>query len=132
MIIKEYRCLDCGEQFESSDSDPSCPTCSGIEAEREFRTAPGYRSADTSFNDRTVRDLAEHHGLSDVSNKDGQAVQRPAATNVPAPSFTSNPALMQRITALGGAADNASPVLPMFRQAQRANPLGGKFRGRSQ
>lgn len=115
-IIREFRCNDCGKEFESMQpvEEVSCPVCSSEEAEREFRTAPGFKTPDSNFTDKTIRGLAEHHGLSDISNKDGQAVKRPGAN---AGQFTSNPAIMSKLAKMGDAADNASPILPMLRAA---------------
>lgn len=114
-IIREFRCNDCGHQFESMElpEDVSCPQCSG-ESEREFRTAPGIKSPDTSFNDKTVKALAQDFGLSNISNKGGQAAKLPVAPTGPAPTFTNNQQFMARLAQLGTAADNASQVLPMF------------------
>lgn len=93
----------------------ACPHCTSEEAEREFRTAPGYRSPATAFNDKTVRSLAADFNLSDVSNKDGQAVKRPAS-NTPG-QFTQDASVMGKLARLGAAGDNASGVLPMLKAA---------------
>ena len=115
-VIREYRCCDCGHAFESMDAqeDASCPVCTSSEAEREFRTAPGIKSPDTSFTDNTVKTLAADYGLSDVSNKDGRAV-RSAPSGPHAPQFSNDQRVMGQLARLGNAADNASPVLPMLR-----------------
>ena len=93
--------------------DAFCPQCEASEPEREFRTAPGIKSPDTSFNDRTIKSLAQGYGLSDVSNKDGRAAKR-ISTQGPAPEFSGDHKILSR---LGQASDNASPLLPFLRQA---------------
>lgn len=115
-IIREFRCNDCGHQFESMEppEDVSCPQCSG-ESEREFRTAPGFKSQESNFNDKTVKQLAQDFGLSNLSNNGGKAARQQAPSNGPAPTFTSDQAIMGRLARMGAASDNASQVLPMFR-----------------
>lgn len=100
--------------------DVVCPVCTASEPEREFRTAPGIKSRDTSFTDSTVKTLAADYGLTDVSNKDGQPVaKRPSVPAHAQAQFTGDQALMGRLARMGGAADMASPLLPMLRQAGR-------------
>lgn len=119
MIIKEYRCLDCGTQFESSDSEPSCPSCSAEEPERAFFTAPAFKSPQTTFKDDTVKQLAADYGLSNISNKHGQPV-RQAPQGAAAPSFaTGTPQGAQILQRLGGNADGFSSVLPTLQRAGR-------------
>lgn len=74
MIIKEWKCLDCSSFFESSDADPVCPQCSAAEPERAFLTAPGFKSPQTLGKDRDLKQLAADHGLSNMSNRDGEPV----------------------------------------------------------
>lgn len=75
MIIREFKCRDCGALFESAERDPECPSCTGEEPERVFMTAPAIRSPKTSVADRTLKELASDYGLSDMNNKHGQAVK---------------------------------------------------------
>lgn len=66
-VKKEYRCLAHGP-FESMEE--ICPHgCSTVV--REFRTAPGGRSAKTKTTDRALQGLANRYGLTDMSNKSG-------------------------------------------------------------
>lgn len=121
IIIREFRCGDCNACFESSDpvEDVVCPSCSSQEAERAFFTAPAIRSPTTSFNDRTVKQLAADYGLSDVSNKHGQPV-RQAPSGPQAPAFrTGDAQAMQALGKLGGAADGFSQVLPTLQRSGR-------------
>ncbi|HLZ34264.1 MAG TPA: zinc ribbon domain-containing protein [Nitrospira sp.] len=110
-IIREYRCRDCGTVFESVSSDPECPGCVG-EAERIFLTPPAIRHTKTNFADATIADLAAAHGLSDISNRDGQPVRRPAADN---PNRFAGPEIVAQLPIPSGARDQLSPMLPMFR-----------------
>lgn len=78
MVVKEYRCLAHGP-FESSSDSPTCPAgCTTVE--REFRTPPGFRSERTSNIDKTVQNLAKRHGMTDISNRGGEAAIRQSAT----------------------------------------------------
>lgn len=119
IIIREWRCGDCGSLFESSDKpeDVECPTCAAQEPERVFLTAPGIKSPQTSFKDSTVKQLAEDFGLSNVSNKDGAPVKK-APDGQAAPQFaTGNAQVMQAVQRLGSNADGFSSVLPSLRAA---------------
>lgn len=111
MIIKEYRCLDCGSQFETADSDPACPSCSSDNGERAFYTAPGIKSPKTAVADATVKQLAADYGLSDMSNKDGGAVKRATANG--AGQFIA-PSNLNKFKPFG-ATDNVTPLKGMFR-----------------
>lgn len=110
MIIKEYRCLDCANHFESSDADPVCPTCTAADAERVFLTAPAIRSPQTTTKDSIVKGLAADYGLSDISNKHGAPVKKPGTGNGAA-QFAGGGQVMQKLAALGSQSDNFSPVL---------------------
>lgn len=69
-IIKEYRCLAHGP-FDSADG--VCPSgCTTVV--REFRTAPGGRSARTKGIDKTLEGMAARFGLTDMSNSGGESV----------------------------------------------------------
>lgn len=64
-ILKEYRCL-AHSAFESSEKNPTCPHgCTTVL--REFRTAPGTRSAKTKASDNALERMAQRYGLSDIS-----------------------------------------------------------------
>ena len=100
--------------------DVVCPVCTASEPEREFRTTPGIKSRDTSFTDSTVKTLAADYGLTDVSNKDGQPVaKRPSVPPQAQATFTGDQAMFNRLRSMGNAADMATPILPMLRQAGR-------------
>jgi len=117
MIIREYRCNDCGTTFESSDpvEEVSCPTCTAQEAERVFLTAPSIKSPKTAVADRTLKELASDYGMSNMSNKHGQAV-RQAPAGPEAPKFTEhNPQMAAALARLGNNADGFSSVLPTLR-----------------
>ena len=118
IIIREYRCGDCGSAFESSDpvEEVTCPSCSSEEAEREFRTAPGFKSPKTSTADAAQKALASDFGLTNMSNKDGGPVKR--GPQGPAPQFadTSSP-VMQAVGRLGAQADAFSPMMGGIRGA---------------
>lgn len=120
-VIREYLCSDCGATFESTLTidEVSCPHCSGEDAERVFLTPPGITSPKTSSTDRTLQSLAQDFGLSDMSNREGQAVKR-APEGPAAPQFaTGNPQALQMIQKLGSNADSFSPVLPALQRAGR-------------
>lgn len=110
MIIREFRCNDCGSEFESSDADPYCPHCAGESPERVFLTAPAIRSPVTNFRDHTVRDLAEAHGLSDINNRYGEPVKKVKTDN---PStFAPTEQATQVLSRLpAGAQDSFSPLM---------------------
>lgn len=66
-VTKEYRCMAHGP-FDGAEA--ICPHgCSTVV--REFRTAPGGRSAKTKGSDAALEHLARRFGLSDMSNRDG-------------------------------------------------------------
>lgn len=48
--------------------------CESEGVEREYLTAPGFKSDTTKLTDAGFRRTAEVYGLSDMNNKDGQAV----------------------------------------------------------
>ena len=81
-ILKEYRCLSHGP-FDSVDG--ICPSgCDTVV--REFRTAPGGRSAKTKTTDKTLQGLADRFGLTNMSNKNGSvggSRQQPANAMAP-------------------------------------------------
>ena len=116
-VIREFRCRDCGTTFESmaAPEEAECPTCSRLEPERVFLTPPAIRSENTSRSDTIVKELASDFGLSNMSNKGGQAVKQ-APSGPAAPSFESNPQVMQKLASLGGAGDNFSQVLPTLKR----------------
>lgn len=121
IVIREYRCNDCGCTFESSDpvEEVACPTCSAPEAERVFLTPPAIRHSATTFNDVTVKQLANDYGLSDVSNKHGEAMKK-APSGQGAPQFAGhNPQTAQILQKLGSNADGFSGVLPALQRSGR-------------
>jgi hypothetical protein len=73
MILKEWKCPKHGS-FEGSH--PICPAsgCDSEGVEREYLTPPGFKSDTTKLTDSGFRRTAEVYGLSDMNNKDGQAV----------------------------------------------------------
>ena len=75
MIIKEYECMAHGA-FEAGE--PMCPHgCEGdIMVQRVFRTAPSIQSARYRGINSTLQSLADEHGLTDMSNADGQGMRR--------------------------------------------------------
>jgi putative FmdB family regulatory protein len=119
IIIREFRCGDCGETFESTDpvEEVCCPTCSAQEAERVFLTPPSIKSPATTFKDNTVKQLAADYGLSNMSNAGGAPV-RQAPSGPAAPQFAApNPQISQALAKLGGNADGFSSVLPALQSA---------------
>lgn len=125
IIIREFLCHDCGQTFESSDpvEEVACPHCSAGEPERVFLTPPAIRSSDTTRKDTIVKELAADYGLSNVSNKYGEAVKR-AKTDTPAPPqfATGTPTGMQMLErAQRAGADNFSGVLPSLQASGRPN-----------
>lgn len=121
MIIREFRCGDCSNTFESSDplEEVVCPVCTAQEAERVFLTPPGIKSPQTSGKDRDLQQLASDFGMTNMSNRDGQPV-RQAPTGPAAPQFAAqNPQNMQILHRLGGAGDGFSSVLPALQRAGR-------------
>lgn len=118
-VIREWRCGDCGTLFESmaAPEEVDCPTCSAAEPERVFLTPPAIRSPQTNFKDATVKQLAADYGLSDVSNKHGEAVKKaPSGAEMPAFANPSNSPIVQKLAASGGV-DGFSQVLPTLRRA---------------
>lgn len=121
IIIREFRCGDCGSTFESSDpiEEVACPSCAGAEPERVFLTPPGIKSPQTTSADSELRGLAADYGLSDISNKDGQPVKR-APSGPATPAFSDgNPQTMRMLQGLGRNADGFSSVLPALQRAGR-------------
>lgn len=73
-VLREFRCLAHGP-FESKDEETLCPYgCNTVV--REFRTPPAFNSGHASNIDRTLGELAERHGMSDISNRGGRAAKR--------------------------------------------------------
>lgn len=118
IIIREWRCGDCGSTFESSEKpeDVACPQCTAEEPERVFLTAPAIRSKETTFKDATVKQLAADYGLSNVSNKDGAPVKR-APAGPDAPQFApSGVPVMQVLNSIpANARDGFSALRGQFR-----------------
>lgn len=52
-------------------SAPTCPHGCTVAVEREFRTAPGGRSAKTKATDNALNRLAQRFGYTDISNRNG-------------------------------------------------------------
>ena len=129
MIIREFRCRDCDTFFESASREPECPNCTKPEPERVFLTPPAIRSPQTSFNDRTVRQLAADYGLSDVSNRHGEPVRQQSTQNQ---AHFKGPEAVNSIKFHGDARDNFSNVLPVIqnlggpRNWQRTPDRGSK------
>lgn len=119
IIIREFRCGDCGATFESTlpVDEVACPTCSAQEAERVFLTPPAVRSPSTGRTDKILGELAQDYGLSNMTNRDGAAVKR-APTGEDAPQFAApNPQIAQALSKLGNNADGFSSVMPALRSA---------------
>lgn len=122
-VIREFRCSDCGSTFESMlpIEEVCCPKCSGEDAERVFLTPPAIRSPQTSGTDRTLNTLAADFGISDMSNRDGQAVKR-APDGPAAPQFaTGTPQAAQILQSVQRHSDGFSSVLPSLQRAGRPN-----------
>lgn len=113
-VIREWRCKDCSTVFESmlSPAQVECPTCAKQEPERVFMTPPAIRSPQTSRKDGIVKQLASDYGLSDVSNKHGEAVIK---GNQQA-TFTSDKNVLSRVQQMGGGGDAFSPFLGRLSQ----------------
>ena len=126
MIIREFRCGDCSNTFESSDPVEVvvCPVCTAQEAERIFLTAPSIRDAKTSGTDATLRTLAADYGLSNMTNAGGAAVKQ-APTGEQAPQW--NAPTMQALSKLGKNGDGFSAVGSMLRGRGPNASLGGNF-----
>jgi hypothetical protein len=74
-VVKEWKCVACVTDFESTEEKPRCPHgCSAGFVVQEFRTAPRIRSGSTSATDRNMRVMAQDLGMTDMSNRDGQSV----------------------------------------------------------
>ena len=113
MIIREFRCLDCGQTFEDSSDDPLCPRCTGDEAERVFLTPPAVRSDKTGRADKIQAELAADFGMSNMSNRHGQAVKQ--APTQGQTQFAAPTSVMPALQRLGSNADGFSPMLPSIR-----------------
>ena len=70
MIYHDYECLMHG-RFESGL--PECPICSEP-AQMIFLKAPSIGTEATRYKDLFLRDLAQKHGLGDLSNRGGDSV----------------------------------------------------------
>jgi len=116
IIIKEYRCNDCGCTFESSDADVVCPQCTAEEPERVFLTPPSIKQPQTARKDEIQRDLATTYGLQDMSNRDGGSVMQNRKAVPEAAQGQWGGDMGQVISKLGRNADGFSPVLPALRQ----------------
>lgn len=119
IIIREFRCGDCGATFESTDpvEEVACPTCSAQEAERVFLTPPAVRSPTTGRTDKILGELAQDYGLSNMSNRGGAPVKQAPSGNS-APQFAApNPQISQALAKLGNNADGFSSVMPALRSA---------------
>jgi hypothetical protein len=82
-ILKEYRCAAHGE-FESTEH--ACPLgCPARFVVQEIRTPPAYHDGITRNTDQTLRQLADEHGLTDMSNRNGSIMnsQRPQSSDGP-------------------------------------------------
>ena len=112
MIVKEFKCLDCGQFFETSSREPECPVCASADSERAFLTPPSIRSPSTTVKDEMVKGLASDFGLSDLNNKHGQAV-RQAPSGAQAPQFR-GPEVVQNLNIPTNARDQLTPVLPQL------------------
>ena len=121
MVIREFHCSDCGAYFESSDpvEEVQCPRCSAPEAERVVLTAPAIKSPQTARKDEIQKDLAQAHGLSNMSNRDGQAIRRGPTAPEAQPQYTAPAQAMQVLSKLGSNSDAFSPVAPLLRAAGR-------------
>ena len=111
--------------------DVCCPTCTAEEPERVFLTPPAIRSPQTNFKDATVKQLAADYGLSDVSNRNGEAVKKvPSETPAQFASAANSP-VMNKLASMGGGADGFSGVLPTLQRAGgprnwSRKPIAGK------
>ncbi len=73
-VLRDFRCAVHGV-FESKEEAPLCPSGCDV-VEKVFLVPPGFRSESTANTDRTVRDLASRHGMTDISNRGGRAAKR--------------------------------------------------------
>jgi hypothetical protein len=80
-IIKEWRCAAHGE-FEAPEG--ICPRgCPKRFVVQEIRTPPAYHDGVTRNTDQTLRALADEHGLSDMSNRNGSVMNSQRARQGP-------------------------------------------------
>ena len=75
MILKEFACMAHGD-FDGFEA--VCPKgCKGDGmVQRAFRTPPSIRSSSYGGINKTFDSLASEHGLSNMSNRDGQGMRR--------------------------------------------------------
>lgn len=72
-VVKEWRCNAHGD-FEGTE--PTCPYgCEGT-VQRVFLTPAAFRSNRTTRIDHRLENLAKAHGMTDISNRGGQAAKR--------------------------------------------------------
>jgi hypothetical protein len=115
-IIREFRCRDCDTHFESMETEPACPVCTAAESERVFLTPPGIKSPKTADKDKIVKSLAADYGLSNMSNREGQAVRQPRPQQGGMQARFGDSSVMQSLSKLPpGAGDGISSVLPMIK-----------------
>ncbi len=72
-VVKEFRCAAHGD-FDGTE--PKCPYgCEGT-VQRVFLTPAAFRSNRTTRIDARLEGLAKSHGMTDISNRGGQAAKR--------------------------------------------------------
>lgn len=111
MIIRTYRCEDCGDTFdvtcESNDGDPDCPFCSKVLAWQPERFSIGTNKSRAL--DVTQQIIEQDYGLSDLNDnlREGDI-----AAKGPAPLTTSQVEAENR--AMAEAAQQLDPKVKQF------------------
>src|SRR5215475_10871001 len=76
MISRDWRCLaaSCGSVFHSYDANPECPQCGNVRV--TWVPGGGHVMAKAPGIDRTVRQLADNYGMSDVNSPSPSRLNR--------------------------------------------------------
>ena len=73
-VLREWKCPKHGT-FESDYPICNGNGCDSSKVVQVFLTAPSFKSSRTKGIDKTLKDVAAHHGLTDMSNRDGKALK---------------------------------------------------------
>ena len=120
-IARSWICLNraCGEWFDSYEHNPECPKCGCVRV--NWRPNGGYPSTKAGPIDRTVRDLAERHGMTNVNTPSPSRLNRAKERHWfpvqhSAGSMTFAPGFTAEVDALGNASCSTSATAVRGRQ----------------
>lgn len=111
MVIKEFNCPRHG-YFEASHPICHHMGCDSEGVERVFLTPPGIKSDRTKFTDNSLNRIAKDYGLTDMNNRDGQAVKALRDNAIWGKEGVSNfDGMMQQAAQHKGGMDIAAPII---------------------